>query len=59
LYGNLECKMIYGGSYLSDGKRQNYQAEKTLNLPLKYLPIDNFNLALLLVVGDLFSNAMN
>jgi hypothetical protein len=51
--------MIYGGSYLSDGKRQNYQAEKTLNLPLKYLPIDNFNLALLLVVGDLFSNAMN
>jgi hypothetical protein len=50
LYGNLACKMIYGGTYLSDGKRQNYQAGKTLNLPLNYLPTENFNLALLLVI---------
>jgi hypothetical protein len=51
LYGNLACKMIYGGTYLSDGKRQNYQAGKTLNLPLNYLPIENFNLALLLAIS--------
>jgi hypothetical protein len=51
LYGNLACKRVYGGCYLSGGKRQTYQAGKTPNLPLSYLPIKTINHALLLVIS--------
>jgi hypothetical protein len=51
LYGNLACKMLYGSDYLLGRKRQTYHAGKTSNLPLTYLTIKPFNLALLLVIS--------
>jgi hypothetical protein len=51
LYDNLACKRVYGGGYLSGGKRQTYHAGKTPNLPLTYLPIKYFNLMLLPVIS--------
>jgi hypothetical protein len=50
LYDNLACKKVYGGCYLSGGKRRTYQAGKTPKLPLSYLPIKSFNITLLLVI---------
>ena len=51
LHDSLACKRVYGGGYLLGGKRQAYFVGKTSNLPLTYLPIKPFNLALLLVIS--------
>jgi hypothetical protein len=37
LHDSLACKNPCGGGYLSGGKRQNYHAGKTPNLPPTYL----------------------
>jgi hypothetical protein len=50
LHGSLVCKRTHGGGYLLGGKRQAYFVGKTSNLPLSYLPIKTFNIALLLVI---------
>jgi hypothetical protein len=49
LHESLVCKRAHGGGYLLGGKRQAYFVGKTSNLPLSYLPIKTFNIALLLV----------
>jgi hypothetical protein len=51
LNDSLACKMAYVGGYLLGGKRQAYFMGKTSNLPLTYLTIKPFNLALLLVIS--------
>jgi hypothetical protein len=51
LYDNLAYKKVYGGDYLSGGKRQTYHTEKTPNLPLSYLTIKLFTPSLLLVIS--------
>jgi hypothetical protein len=51
LHDSLACKRAYGGCYLLGGKRQAYYVGKTSNLPLTYLTIKPFNLALLLVIS--------
>jgi hypothetical protein len=50
LYDSLACKRVYSGGYLLGGKRQANFTGKISNLPLTYLPIKLFNLALLLVI---------
>jgi hypothetical protein len=51
LHDSFACKRAYDGGYLLGGKCQPYFAGKTSNLPLTYLPIKPFNLALLLVIS--------
>jgi hypothetical protein len=51
LYDSLAYKKTYGGGYLLCRKRQAYFVGKTSNLPLTYLTIKPFNLALLLVIS--------
>jgi hypothetical protein len=51
LHDSLACKRTYSGGYLLGGKRQAYFVGTTSNLPLTYLTIKPFNLALLLVVS--------
>jgi hypothetical protein len=51
LYDSLVCKRAYDGGYLLGGKHQAYFAGKISNLPLTYLSIKPFNLALLLVIS--------
>jgi hypothetical protein len=47
----LHVKRAYSVGYLLGGKCQAYLVGKTSNLPLTYLPIKPFNLALLLVIS--------
>ena len=49
VHDNFACKRGYGCGYLLGGKRQAYFVGKTSNLPLTYLPIKPFNLALQLL----------
>jgi hypothetical protein len=51
LYDNLACKRAYGDDYLLGRKREAYFVGETSNLPLTYLTIKPFNLALLLVIS--------
>jgi hypothetical protein len=51
MHDSLIYKATYGGGYLLGGKRQTYFAGKTSNLPLTYLAIKPFNLALMLVIS--------
>jgi hypothetical protein len=51
LYDSFVCKTVYGGGYLLGGKRQAYFVGKTSNVPLTYLTIKPFDLALLLVIS--------
>jgi hypothetical protein len=50
LHDSLACKRVYAGGYLLGGKYQAYFVGKTSNLPLTYLTIKPFNLALMLVI---------
>jgi hypothetical protein len=50
LHDSLACKRVYAGGYLLGGKHQAYFVGKTSNLPLTYLTIKPFNLALMLVI---------
>ena len=51
MHDSLACKRVYGGGYLLGGKRQAYFVGKTSNLPVTYLAIKPFNLALMLVIS--------
>jgi hypothetical protein len=51
LHDSLACKRAYGGGYPLGRKRQAYFVGKTSNLPLTYLTIKPFNLALMLVIS--------
>jgi hypothetical protein len=51
LHDSLAFKRAYGGGYPFGRKRQAYFVGKTSNLPLTYLTIKPFNLALMLVIS--------
>jgi hypothetical protein len=51
MHDSLIYKTTCGGDYLLGGKRQTYFVGKTSNLPVTYLAIKPFNLALMLVIS--------
>jgi hypothetical protein len=51
LHDSFACKRASGVGYLLGRKRQAYFVGKTSNVPLTYLTIKAFDLALLLVIS--------